>query len=434
MMRSIAFILSVVIILQTSYPNYSSTFSNISFFVHANDFEDSEDYDSYDDDDEFSGDEEYDEVYESKFAEALKIHASKSHSVIEKALKEGGLSSEAIQIGPDGSIVGNNIDDELWQAEFALSALRKELQIVNDIGISTGFFSDDDADHGDAWSDKAVNEAMANNVIDPANNKWLRDDPELVALLDSIDDKERATEVYLDIKEEADRKALMDPAKWYLLTYWELHAYFGCARVMAGQRQVYDEVKWAAVRDYWHEFKKRDEAETPLVDGKPRTYQFTTEAFDPPTEPFQSGLKGRGLRAARDIKKGELAFKATNNTIIFTHGHTWRSLLFAYYDERGEDNDPVDADTACDLLVWSWVQTLEEDGPEVVVMDLDNGSLLNEGREDSGWDDPNVRCGHEGDTMCMMSYYSFKDIKKGEELLCDYREFAFLDSWPAMGL
>ena len=108
--------------------------------------------------------------------------------------------------------------------------------------------------------------------------------------------------------------------------------------------------------------------------------------------------------------------------------------MFAYYDERGEDTDPVDADTACDLLVWSWVQTLEEDGPEVVVMDLDNGSLLNEGREDSGWDDPNVRCGHEGDTMCMMSYYSTKDIKKGDELLCDYREFAFLDSWPAMGL
>ena len=47
---------------------------------------------------------------------------------------------------------------------------------------------------------------------------------------------------------------------------------------------------------------------------------------------------------------------------------------------------------------------------------------------------PNVRCGKEGDKMCMMSYYATKDIKAGEELLCEYDGFAVLDGWTDMGL
>ena len=66
------------------------------------------------------------------------------------------------------------------------------------------------------------------------------------------------------------------------------------------------------------------------------------------------------------------------------------------------------------------MQTLEEDGPLVTVVDFDNRSLLNEGRDEPDWESPKVRCGKEGDTMCMMEYCTTKDIKKGDELLCDY--------------
>ena len=69
-----------------------------------------------------------------------------------------------------------------------------------------------------------------------------------------------------------------------------------------------------------------------------------------------------------------------------------------------------------------------------IIMDLDDGSLLNEGRDEPGWEKPNVICGKEEDGKCMLEYYATKDIKKGEELLCDYREFAWLDSWTDMGL
>ncbi len=80
------------------------------------------------------------------------------------------------------------------------------------------------------------------------------------------------------------------------------------------------------------------------------------------------------------------------------------------------------------------MQTLEEGGPLVIVADFDNGSLLNEGRDEKGWEPPNVRCGKVGDERCMISYYATKDMKEDDELLCDYNEFAELDSWPDMGL
>ena len=80
------------------------------------------------------------------------------------------------------------------------------------------------------------------------------------------------------------------------------------------------------------------------------------------------------------------------------------------------------------------MQTLEEDGPLLIVIDFDNVSLLNKGWDEPDWEPPNVRWGDEGDTMYMMEYYATKDINNGGELLCDYREFAMLDSWEGVGL
>ena len=388
------------------------------------------DFDSGDDSGDYPDD--WDEVYEAKILVALDDHATKHHLLLERALKEGGASSETIEIGPDGNI-GNNIDEELWHTEFALEALRKELKRLTDVGISTGFYADekDNWNYDDSWTEKD----LINAKIDPDKDEFLKKDPELAKILADIKDTKVAAELYLDIKEEKQKAARLDPEKWETFSYWQLHAYFGCTRAFAGKRPIYDAAKWAEIRDYWHQFKKEDEEETPIVEELgPRTYQFTTETAEFALEPFQSGEKGRGLLAARDISKGEMVFKGTNNTIVFTHGHTWRSMLFAFYDERPEEGEPPDAETACDLLVWSWVQPLEEDGPLYIIMDLDDGSLLNEGRDAPGWEKPNVICGKEGDTMCYLTYYATKDIKKGEELLCDYREFAWLDSWADMGL
>ena len=263
---------------------------------------------------------------------------------------------------------------------------------------------------------------------------FLESDPEFKALYDGITDLKYQHEIYWDVKEEANKKARMDIDRWHALSYWELHAYFECARAFAFPRPLYTSEMWTELRALWRDFKEKDAMSPPIKSGEPeRTYVYGEGSFDPPMEPFQSGEKGRGLRANRDISKGEMVFKATNNTVVFNRGHTWRLFLFHIYERLGEDG-PYDSGTTCDALVWSWVQTLEEDGDPVIVADFDNGSLLNEGRDWEGWDKPNVRCGKEGDTLCMMEYYATRDIKTGDEILCDYREFAMLDSWEDMGL
>ena len=252
---------------------------------------------------------------------------------------------------------------------------------------------------------------------------------------DYDEEEEEEEDEWADVHAEAELAAYLDPDLWYRFSYWELHAYFSCAAAFKVSRAPYDSAKWNDLRQYYHHFVALDKVDKPLDEGEEeRSFQYSTEAYHPPLETFQTEGKGRGLMAARDIDKGELVFKATNNTVIFTHGHTWRKFLFAIYERYEEEvGGELDQYTTCDVLVWSWVQRLTENGPLVIVADLDNGSLMNEGREEEGWEPPNTRCGKEGE-RCEMAYYATKDIRKGEEILCDYREFALLNAWPRMGL
>lgn len=401
--------------------------------------------------------------YEFKVQQALAHYATKSHRLLGRALQEGGAAA-SVEIVPDGNVANSGSDshDELWQAEFALQALEVELKTLDELkkgGVGSGdgdeFFSGDEYYAGDDEEYNSGDDEEYYSGDDDENEEYfdddyysgdeydsgdfgkdmkayLRKDKSLKAILSAIEDEDYRRDVFEDIRHEAKVKASLDPESWYEYSYWELHAYFSCHRAFAAGRPLYDFEKWADLRQYWNTFRKEDMKELPIPMGKPeRTYQFADGAFDPPLTPFQSMDKGRGLKAARDISKGEMVFTATNNTVIFTHGHTWRKFLFAIYERNDE---PYDSETTCDALVWSWVQTLEDDGPLVIVADFDNGSLLNEGRDDDGWESPNVRCGKVGDKRCMMSYYATKDIKNGDELLCDYREFALLNAWPDMGL
>ncbi len=231
-----------------------------------------------------------------------------------------------------------------------------------------------------------------------------------------------------DIRNEAALRRRLDPEMWEQFSYWDIYAYFGCEMAFDSPRPLWTEQQWRDVRDFYHEFIEEDKKIGPP--GKIRSYQSSKDEvdFSKTFIPFQSGEKGRGLQAIRDIEAGELVFNATNNTIVFNYGHTWRKLLFAineHFDDPG---------MTCDVHAWSWVQDLYEGGPIKVFMDLDSGSLLNEGRDEAGWDPPNVQCGKPDATRCDSDYYAFRDIKKGDELLIDYREFAFLGSWPSIGL
>ena len=254
---------------------------------------------------------------------------------------------------------------------------------------------------------------------------WIKDEdlPEdLKADLESDDE---------DIRAEAIERRRIDPERWAEFSYWELHSYFACEKAMASPRQIWTDEQWRDMREFYHEFVEEDKKDGKVNEGQVRSYQFSTDEYDLTQNaiPFQTVDRGRGLKAVREIKAGELVFKATNNTIVFNRGHTWRKFLFAV-NERF-----ADPGITCDIFVWSWVQDLVDGGPLKVVMDLDTGSLLNEGRDELwGWDPPNVQCGKPDATRCDMDYYAFRDIKEGDELLINYEEFAFLDSWPEMGL
>lgn len=65
--------------------------------------------------------------------------------------------------------------------------------------------------------------------------------------------------------------------------------------------------------------------------------------------------------------------------------------------------------------MWSYI----EDSSAITV-ELAEGSLFND-----GYGDRNIDCGTEN--------YALRDIRNGEELLCDYAEFA-LDEWYRFGL
>lgn len=427
-------------------------------------------------------DDEKDDEYESKLHKAMQYFQTKSSQLVTQSIQEGGggvavagmdlAPIATMEINPSGDILissdGNNdhyLDAKLFQTEFALTAMQHELsRLQNRLKMNLpkqddasdnadgsdsdsddeeeeqdDEYDDDDDDQDDEEEDD--DEGDYGDNFPPENyrltseeiDERLQNDPELKAILDAIPNAHTRNEKYGDILSEADVASNMDIDNWHKFRYWEMHAYFSCARQFATSRPVYDMQKWNEVRQLWNDFANEDKLDNFEPGMNERTYQFSNDSFDPPMEAFHAGEKGRGLRAARDIQKGELVFKATNNTVIFTHGHTWRKFLFHIYERNGEDG-PYDSGTACDVLLWSWVQRLERDGPLVIVADFDNGSLLNEGRDEIGWDKPNVRCGKEGDEMCMMEYYATDDIKTGEELLCDYREFALLGAWRNMGL
>ncbi|KAL7546903.1 hypothetical protein ACHAWF_010235 [Thalassiosira exigua] len=378
-----------------------------------------------------------DEEYESKIRQALSHHASKSNQILERTLNvEGSLVGE-MEVGADGSVAqssGSGIVSEL--------KMLKGQAVVNDIKNEDEGFQDHEYDEGSMYDDSEDDsddegyddDYYGINDLEDYNGDYRQlKDQSVIDLLDSIEDDSVRRDIYDDIVAEARMKAKLDPKLWYKFRYWELHAFFLCDRVLAGPRPIYDWDRWTEIRQIYHEFVQEDLKDHPIPEGSPeRSYLYGTDDYDPPMNPAQSGgEKGRGLFASRDISKGEMVFKATNNTIIFTHGHTWRKFLFHLYERNGK---PFDSETTCDILVWSWIQTLEKDGPLVIVMDLDNGSLLNEGREEPGWDPPNIRCGKEGDEFCLMEYFATKDIKKDDEILSDYRQFGYLDGWVDMGL
>jgi len=90
---------------------------------------------------------------------------------------------------------------------------------------------------------------------------------------------------------------------------------------------------------------------------------------------------------------------------------------------------------ACDvLMMWAWVQDLDQEGTTFgVVCDLNDNNLLNNADDE---EDANVRCGGEEDICGVTSgtFYAVRDIDKGEEILGWYGDFVSYHPWAELGL
>lgn len=214
------------------------------------------------------------------------------------------------------------------------------------------------------------------------------------------------------------------PPNWETFRSKEMRRYFECNKAFASStRPWWTDQEFRIVRELYQDLLRSERSG--LVRGSstpPGTYQLSNEVFDfsQIVVPYQDGEgKGRGLKAARDVQKGEQIFKATNNTVAFTDGHSYRKFLFAV-NERFPS-------FACDVLMWAWVQDLEGDAFGIVV-DLDNANLLN-----SDGSAANIRCG-KIDERCYMNFYARQNINKGDEILGSYSEFLSDHSWSELGL
>ncbi len=218
------------------------------------------------------------------------------------------------------------------------------------------------------------------------------------------------------------------PKKWKTFNHHEMRKYFQCKKAFESEspRPWWTDEEWRIVRELYQDLLKSEQ--TKLVRGStksPGTYQASNEVFDFSQifVPFQAGKeKGRGLKAAKDIKKGDVIFKNTNNTVVFKEGHSFRKFMFSL-----NERFPT---FACDMLKWAWIQDLE-DGTFGVQTDLNNNNLLNSGGG-KGSAKNNIHCG-KAEEICTI-HYARRDIKKGEEILGSYSAFISDHSWSELGL
>jgi len=126
----------------------------------------------------------------------------------------------------------------------------------------------------------------------------------------------------------------------------------------------------------------------------------------------------------------------------FTDGYLYKKLLMA-----------VSVEAACDLLMWSSIQKVILDGveqPPMIVVDLDNGALVNSGirTENLTAEEIAENEGELANTGCMPEFaknlpngcseydFALTDIQIGEEILIDYEEYSNLENevWVKFGL
>lgn len=245
------------------------------------------------------------------------------------------------------------------------------------------------------------------------------------------DSRALATWTARDIERKRRRAAKssgLDPRDEQSFDHHKLWRYFGCRELFSKAREDISADHWRYFRDLYNDY---------VAKQKPKTYKVSNrQDHINPVGQNVTPDKGRGLVASRDIKRGELIFTGTNNTIAFETGDAWRNFVLHLYYSPPPPTGGYEDGFACDIKSWSWIQEWPMGSGEMVIMvDIDASSLLN---QPSDGEYANIQCGRltgkgEKKDTCGVDYYAKEDIKKGDEILCNYADFAH-GGWEDFGL
>lgn len=207
-------------------------------------------------------------------------------------------------------------------------------------------------------------------------------------------------------------KIPLKPKGWEKFKFDDIRTHFDC------EKYSQDRTKPLLTLDDWDYLKSKYieivdmnaifDDPVPPVDG------YTFDENGPPPYYASHGVKGRGLFASRDIKKGEIIHDGKKSDIEFPGGDAWRKFIFSLPRNR-----------ACDVIDWSWIQKKSRDGKNRLFTAMNISILLN-GAND-------IRHVNMKPVSTIATrFYATRNIKKGQELLTDYDVYETV--WEDVGL
>ena len=168
--------------------------------------------------------------------------------------------------------------------------------------------------------------------------------------------------------------------------YDELKCY---DHAMIQHKRLYSDDDWNSL---WQKFQDASLYPYPIPNPSKKLY-YTA---------YSKG-KGRGNFASRNIKAGEHIYHGYKNAAFFQEGESFKRFLSLLSKEA-----------ACDVLEWSFMQDLTNDGNAVLCLDMDGGALFNDGS-------PHQNMQYK--EAWSLNKYATRDIQKGEEITEEYDIF-----------
>ena len=259
--------------------------------------------------------------------------------------------------------------------------------------LNKELLEDDNGDYVD-W------EYGDDNAAEPESELELEPEPKLKGLADVIHGG-----LYTGI---AQCFVYNDGWVWSDFTVSEMKNHLRCSEYYQRAEQTIHE------QDAWKEMRR---TYVRVVGADASTVGPPESSYNGFSRPYEVGHNsyGRGIYAKADIPKGSLVWHNIRSA-TFSEGMQFREFVMTLPPELG-----------CDVLQWSYVMD------EKIYCDLDEGSFCNDGYSVGGNIDINEEVSAKFIAKAGMQLFAARDIKEGEELLCNYASFSDGD-WGLFGL